>query len=364
MLDDRDNIKGEYKESGQKLSPLEDLFESMYAFYDSLILCRANMFVQTVATVRDRLTEFAGDTQQKGSAKIFQYLSKAMIEKPLFKAKDIEVIPQAIKWCLDNGHIMQALALFCEKYPEYLFKSEKIRLVNKISSGVAANIEESFAYKNCDKNDQFKESPERFLLQALSKEKTYSGESDSESRRKQKEAFDKLLEEKRGDIGELIKSVEGNWNSCIGTFRTKVIDSTTSEIAKGAKEVLNQHFPESSKAFFNAIKNQEKKAAKFLPPSESSPVKSENKSDIPLTSFSKESLKKVIDFKDCEELKSIDNLLKQYYGIWNIRCTLFHVNDTAEEGSENNAEISNADVSVDEIKIKIETCLNIFSKNT
>jgi len=151
---------------------LKLLLSAMKEFYNSLMLCKADVIIKNIDCLNEKLDSFINITKQntaeynEGSRfdlkEVFGYFTETLIKtNGLFSNEKNEpkgitseksafrFIPCAIRWCLNHGHMMQALALYCEKWPEYLFKSGKIKAYKEENPKEIVDVDQSFLYKIC-----------------------------------------------------------------------------------------------------------------------------------------------------------------------------------------------------------------------
>lgn len=94
-----------------------DIVESLNRLTEDIKLCRTDVLEDRLKTLRSKLE----NAKKNGSP-----LVKAFV--PLFESKFGKelTIPSLIKWCSTNGLIEQALTIYTDRLPEYIFKNNII----------------------------------------------------------------------------------------------------------------------------------------------------------------------------------------------------------------------------------------------
>ena len=118
---------------------ISDLIEAMNTFYNDFTLNKTTNLEDNLNRVRSAvegliaLKNGANPTPLNLDAEIFINLISELLTKKLaiLPISDLPEpvfpnYPALIKWCCDNNHILYALTLYTDKYPEFLFKKEHI----------------------------------------------------------------------------------------------------------------------------------------------------------------------------------------------------------------------------------------------
>ena len=112
--------------------PLEDLLKSMRTFSDEILLCHRATFIPAIHQLYEALQTFQAHSavwhDANGTSQPARLNDKLMLQMenrilddyaPLFS---IEQDPlAAVRWCVEHDHLQQAVTLFIEMLPKYLF---------------------------------------------------------------------------------------------------------------------------------------------------------------------------------------------------------------------------------------------------
>lgn len=133
------NLANYFKNSQN--SDLKALIQSMQSFTNSIILGKTTKLEDILRTFRNNIEKFKQSKQTTSTEQILLYMTDT-IQSKFFSGKEIDYL-SIINWCLDNNLIQQALTLYTEKIPDYLFnkniisvsESRKNELANKKLDG-------------------------------------------------------------------------------------------------------------------------------------------------------------------------------------------------------------------------------------
>jgi hypothetical protein len=140
---------------GDNNQDMTDLLKSMRIFYDNMTLCKVDKLENAMKDLSDKLKIItdtpAAPTPSDPKLLVFRKLISAIIEKnSLFSGSKIDY-PNIIKWCCNNGSIQQAITIYEEKFPQYLFDKRYISIKNSCESDVKIKVA---AVKDGSKNDE------------------------------------------------------------------------------------------------------------------------------------------------------------------------------------------------------------------
>lgn len=103
---------------------IKKLTSTMLKFTDAITLGKSGNIESGLMELRETIEKFEKTTTEDMSEKIFKYLIQ-LIKGKFFEGQDIDYL-SIIEWCLDNKLVQQALTLYTEKIPKYLFEKEII----------------------------------------------------------------------------------------------------------------------------------------------------------------------------------------------------------------------------------------------
>ncbi|WP_024861861.1 TM1812 family CRISPR-associated protein [Ruminococcus flavefaciens] len=114
---------------------------AMNSFSDEISLCRTSKLDTVLKTLNDRLNELSELHTDSKDVILLKSLSEKIRNK--FGCNNKIEYPDVVKWCLDNRLIQQAVTIYVEKMPEYLFST-------KVLSYDPKNINTGSFQKNFD----------------------------------------------------------------------------------------------------------------------------------------------------------------------------------------------------------------------
>lgn len=116
------NLANYFKNS--KNSELNALIQTMQSFTNFIILGKTTELEDILCKFRNNIEEFKKSKQTTSTEQILLYMTDTLQSK-FFLGKEIDYL-SIINWCLDNNLIQQALTLYTEKIPDYLFNKNII----------------------------------------------------------------------------------------------------------------------------------------------------------------------------------------------------------------------------------------------
>ncbi|MCD7742472.1 MAG: TM1812 family CRISPR-associated protein [Ruminococcus sp.] len=103
---------------------VKKLLDCMGEFNDEIELCRVDNLNETLNGMNNAL-ECLKKNKSNGENVFLLRQMIPLIEKKFYGGEKIDYL-STIRWCLDNGLIQQALTIYVEKVPEYLFEKKKV----------------------------------------------------------------------------------------------------------------------------------------------------------------------------------------------------------------------------------------------
>ena len=101
------------------------VIDAMKAFSDAVALCRTSKLGLILNELNESLNAMQFAEEDEESAILFKSISGKIRSKFGIDDPDAEIgYPEIIRWCLDNQMIQQAVTIYTEKIPEYLFKNQ------------------------------------------------------------------------------------------------------------------------------------------------------------------------------------------------------------------------------------------------
>ncbi len=117
---------------------IRELLEAMVAFSDAVMLCDTCL-EQRIASLRHCFQQMQGYQPENDAERLFLLLMDT-IQQKLYLTEERSSLPypELIRWCMENSLIQQAVTIYTEKMPEYLFK-EGILKKTRAFSGTGNN---------------------------------------------------------------------------------------------------------------------------------------------------------------------------------------------------------------------------------
>ena len=106
---------------------IKSVIDVMNEFSDEIALCRTAKLSKTLMDLNTKLNKIQtlGDVSE--NELMFKSLIGMIRNKFGFEMDGTIEYTDVIKWCLDNRMIQQAVTLYVEKMPEFIFNKEIIR---------------------------------------------------------------------------------------------------------------------------------------------------------------------------------------------------------------------------------------------
>ncbi len=114
-----------YYAKNKQSTNLKKLTDAMENFADAIKLCRYGKFIDAIKNLQDAINNF--EKMSKTSKDVQDILMARLIDKIRDKYKMListsgEDDLKILRWCIKNGYLQQALTLYTERVPEYIFK--------------------------------------------------------------------------------------------------------------------------------------------------------------------------------------------------------------------------------------------------
>jgi len=169
---------------------VKEVISAMNAFSDMISLCRTSELSGILSKLNSSLDKLSKTDTDKADIILLKTLIPAVREKFYIKNKRIEY-PDIVRWCLDNRFIQQAVTIYVERMPEYIFSKNYITISDKMSDKIKTekanshfdiNYEMFYNYfagqdnkKSTDKNEL--QELIRIVLKECPKEYVYNTEN-------------------------------------------------------------------------------------------------------------------------------------------------------------------------------------------
>lgn len=115
-------------------TPFGRILDAISEFSDKIRLGRVHDIDTTIQTLKSSIAEAQKiDTPDKIESVILKQFFRVIEEKLIGTGENKTDYAKLIKWCLDNVLVQQALTLFVEKIPVYLFEKKAIQYKGNIS---------------------------------------------------------------------------------------------------------------------------------------------------------------------------------------------------------------------------------------
>lgn len=105
------------------------VIDAMKAFSDAVALCRTSKLDTILRNLNDSLHAMQSAEANDEASILFESISCTIRSKFGIEDPEKELgYPEIIRWCLDNQMIQQAVTIYTEKIPEYLFQKQFIQV--------------------------------------------------------------------------------------------------------------------------------------------------------------------------------------------------------------------------------------------
>lgn len=123
---------------------VEQLINTMENISDCIVLGKTGKLLNFIEDLRIHINEYKNNHHKNADEIILNELIP-IIEQKMFVSGKVDVL-SIIRWCIDNNFIQQALTLYVEKIPEYMFDNGfiiykgDVNKVNAIGDNVYAHL--------------------------------------------------------------------------------------------------------------------------------------------------------------------------------------------------------------------------------
>lgn len=129
-----------------KNKSLTELIDNMRRFTDSITLGKTDNLEENLVNLQKSIEIFKNSKTDMDSEQIMLYMTD-LIQNKFFKEQTISYL-SIIEWCLENNLVQQALTLYTEKIPRYLFENGIISCTPECRENaikiMPKNIEENY----------------------------------------------------------------------------------------------------------------------------------------------------------------------------------------------------------------------------
>lgn len=101
---------------------LKNLIEAMANFADSIKLCRYGQFKAAIERLHDAINDFEADSKDVQDILMSRLIEKIRAEYSMLIATRGQDDLKIIRWCVERGYLQQALTLYTERIPEYIYE--------------------------------------------------------------------------------------------------------------------------------------------------------------------------------------------------------------------------------------------------
>lgn len=115
------------------------VIDAMNAFSDAVALCRTSKLDTILRNLNDSLHAMQSAEANDEASILFESISGTIRSKFGIEDPEKELgYPEIIRWCLDNQMIQQAVTIYTEKIPEYLFQKQYISVSTDLMQEIDA----------------------------------------------------------------------------------------------------------------------------------------------------------------------------------------------------------------------------------
>ena len=140
--------------SDETNTTVKDTIAAMNRFSDELILCRTSQLNNVLETLNDKLDELSALDADSRDIILLKSLARTIKEK-FGGSKGRIGYPDVVRWCLDNRMIQQAVTIYVEKMPEYLYKKgyytvdeKKFQMIKEKNADTHNDLYSELLYNN------------------------------------------------------------------------------------------------------------------------------------------------------------------------------------------------------------------------
>lgn len=130
--------------SDTKSTEIREFLHAMVGFSDAVMLCDTRLD-QKIQNLKSCFQQMHGYKPQNDAESVLLLLMDTIRQK-LFLSDDRSTLPypELIRWCIENSLIQQAVTIYTEKIPEYLFKEGIIRKTKELSNAAINGFSDEY----------------------------------------------------------------------------------------------------------------------------------------------------------------------------------------------------------------------------
>ena len=137
------------KECFGHVDSAEPLISSMLDFHDAIQLCKTENLDEILNRMNQALLDFETEFHQEDNAFILRMMIPLIREK-FFQGKNEPDYCSIIRWCLENGYIQQALTIYTEMIPKYIFQNNLITISPALKAECREKMQNNPAKSNLE----------------------------------------------------------------------------------------------------------------------------------------------------------------------------------------------------------------------
>lgn len=140
------NALKKYYAQIEQSEKLKNLLAAMKNFADAIKLCRYGKFTDAIKQLHDAINDFETTPENVQDILMARLIGKIREKYENLIATRGEDDLKILSWCIENGYLQQALTLYTERVPKYLYKNfvvlreNDVRTVEKILAQDNRNI--------------------------------------------------------------------------------------------------------------------------------------------------------------------------------------------------------------------------------
>ena len=132
----------------EKSDNLKNLTDAMENFAEAIKLCRYGQFKAAIENLHDAINDFEIDSNNVQDILMVRLIEKIRAEYAMLIATRGQDDLKILRWCVERGYLQQALTLYTERVPEYIYE-------NIVTASADAVTEVTKKVKGDDRNFGF-----------------------------------------------------------------------------------------------------------------------------------------------------------------------------------------------------------------
>lgn len=117
------NALTRYYEKVEQSANLKKLTDAMKNFADAIKLCRYGKFKEAIINLHDSINDFEVTSENVQDILMARLIGKVREKYEKLIATRGEDDLKILGWCIENGYLQQALTLYTERVPEYIYEN-------------------------------------------------------------------------------------------------------------------------------------------------------------------------------------------------------------------------------------------------